>query len=565
MTIKELKDSKQIPNIGDSELFKIVSQMLGENSSVDSLDFVLEDSMAEQIKYSPALIDMYIEQEMSKPGVDQVGQYRVVIDELKNREAAAEKLGRSEEVKHIKEQRERLEKEHAMLSSIMTTFQRDKGKLATVDLKSLQHLNKDAHAILMMAMLGDLQQLLPLVQALSVDVNNLHAEVQKAKDVQVTATPNGPSQTVEEKEPEIEIPPKPEIITEKKPQQPQPKAIKNSLQDLKNKKKIPASLKDEDLIRYCNEVLKFNPPVKDMNYVMTQAKFNRLHDSVFYQNARLRSEMQYEHKGVVDKYGELIANYQSMLDRMEGKPEFANEIIEIREMMEKLQTARTGYKDTIMGMDAQNIEQYFDFPVSNHQGISEFVSERSKAKATAQEEKAIELDAEISTLTGQVERLEKVSDKHLITRIKRDFDLNRLNKRIERLRKKQGKIKSNQRKIINANTEKYKKRMEREIAKFEREQAKIDLATQQKLNQVENLNAKKDQLARLQQKIVSLDEKRKQAGTFGKSRIDSQKKKVESRMERIAAAKKRLEAKIGKIDLSQQYQRSFNDNLAFAM
>lgn len=563
MTLKELKESKQIPNIGDSELFKIVGEMLGENTSVDSLDFVLEDSIVEQIKYSPALIDMYIEQEMSKPGVDQVGQYKVVIDELKNREAAAEKLGRSEEVKHIKEQRERLEKEHAMLSSIMATFQRDKGKLATIDLKSLQHLNKDAHAIFMMAMLGDLQQLLPLVQALSVEVNQLHAEVQKTKGAQATAvTPNGQTQTDEE---EIEMPPKPEIITPKKPEQTQPKAIKNSLQDLKNKKKIPASLKDEDLIKYCNEVLKFNPPVKDMNYVMTQAKFNRLHDSVFYQNARLRTEMQYEHKGVVDKYGELIANYQSMLDRMEGKPEFANEIIEIREMMEKLQTARTGYKDTMMGFDAQNIEQYFDFPVSNNQGISEFVSERAKAKVSAQEEKAIELDAEISTLTGQVERLEKVSDKHLITRMKRDFDLNRLNKRIERLRKKQGKIKSNQRKIINANTERYKKRMEREIAKFERDQAKIDLATQQKLNQVENLNAKKEQLARLQQKMVSLDEKRKQAGTFGKTRIDSQKKRVESRMERIAAAKKRLETKIGKIDLSQQYQKSFNDNLAFAM
>ena len=563
MTLKELKESKQIPNIGDSELFKIVGEMLGENTSVDSLDFVLEDSMVEQIKYSPALIDMYIEQEMSKPGVDQVGQYKVVIDELKNREAAAEKLGRSEEAKHIKEQRERLEKEHAMLSSIMATFQRDKAKLATIDLKSLQHLNKDAHAIFMMAMLGDLQQLLPLVQALSVEVNQLHAEVQKAKGTQATVvTPNGQTQTDEE---EIEMPPKPEIITPKKPEQTQPKAIKNSLQDLKNKKKIPASLKDEDLIKYCNEVLKFNPPVKDMNYVMTQAKFNRLHDSVFYQNARLRTEMQYEHRGVVDKYGELIANYQSMLDRMEGKPEFANEIIEIREMMDKLQTARTGYKDTMMGFDAQNIEQYFDFPVSNNQGISEFVSERAKAKASAQEEKAIELDAEISTITGQVERLEKVSDKHLLTRMKRDFDLNRLNKRIERLRKKQGKIKSNQRKIINANTERYKKRMEREIAKFEREQAKIDLATQQKLNQVENLNAKKDQLARLQQKMVSLDEKRKQAGTFGKTRIDSQKKRVESRMERIAAAKKRLETKIGKIDLSQQYQKSFNDNLAFAM
>ena len=563
MTLKELKESKQIPNIGDSELFKIVGEMLGENTSVDSLDFVLEDSMVEQIKYSTALIDMYIEQEMSKPGVDQVGQYKVVIDELKNREAAAEKLGRSEEAKHIKEQRERLEKEHAMLSSIMATFQRDKAKLATIDLKSLQHLNKDAHAIFMMAMLGDLQQLLPLVQALSVEVNQLHAEVQKAKGTQATVvTPNGQTQTDEE---EIEMPPKPEIITPKKPEQTQPKAIKNSLQDLKNKKKIPASLKDEDLIKYCNEVLKFNPPVKDMNYVMTQAKFNRLHDSVFYQNARLRTEMQYEHRGVVDKYGELIANYQSMLDRMEGKPEFANEIIEIREMMDKLQTARTGYKDTMMGFDAQNIEQYFDFPVSNNQGISEFVSERAKAKASAQEEKAIELDAEISTITGQVERLEKVSDKHLLTRMKRDFDLNRLNKRIERLRKKQGKIKSNQRKIINANTERYKKRMEREIAKFEREQAKIDLATQQKLNQVENLNAKKDQLARLQQKMVSLDEKRKQAGTFGKTRIDSQKKRVESRMERIAAAKKRLETKIGKIDLSQQYQKSFNDNLAFAM
>jgi hypothetical protein len=104
-----------------------------------------------------------------------------------------------------------------------------------------------------------------------------------------------------------------------------------------------------------------------------------------------------------------------------------------------------------------------------------------------------------------------------------------------------------------------------EIAKFEREQAKIDLATQQKLSQVENLNAKKEEMDQISKKITSLEEKRREAGFIGKMRIDGQKDRLSDRKKRVQAAVKRLETKIGKIDLSQQYQTSFNDNLAFAM
>ena len=41
MTLKELKESKQIPNIGDSELFKIVGEMLGAQTG---LGYMIIDS-----------------------------------------------------------------------------------------------------------------------------------------------------------------------------------------------------------------------------------------------------------------------------------------------------------------------------------------------------------------------------------------------------------------------------------------------------------------------------------------------------------------------------------------
>ena len=207
----------------------------------------------------------------------------------------------------------------------------------------------------------------------------------------------------------------------------------------------------------------------------------------------------------------------------------------------------------------------YHFAVYNNQGFAEFASERAKEKTTAQEEKAVELDSEIANLTNQRDRLETVKATGLVTKLKRDFDLNKLNKRIERLRKKQGKIKSNQRKIINSNTEKYKKRMEREFEKFQRQQEKIDLATQMKLNKVDNLNAKEEKLENISKKFTSLEEKRKQAGLLGKMKIDAQKATLKNRQERIKAAKKRLETKIGKIDLSRQYQTSYNKNFAYAM
>ena len=570
MTLQELKDSKNLPNISDSELIKIINDMFKMQPAVSDLSYSLDDSMVEKIKYSPALMDMYIEQEMSKPGVDKSTQYAKVIKELQEREAElSSKQGFEEEKRYLQEKAQTLTSEKMMLDSIMTTFEKNKGTLVNnIDLKSLQHLNKDALALFMMGMSGDLQglyQLLPLVQQLGTRVDQLYEVVQQNQTM--IDTPNGP---IHMGETEVEAPPEPEIIPERKPEvtqvkKPETKVILNSLQDLKNKKKIPASLKDEDLIKYCNEILKFNPPIKDMNYVMNQDKYNKLAQSVFFQNAKVKSEIQHEHKGVVDKYSTLIANYQSMLDRMAPYPEFASEVAKITTLMEELKTAQKTYKDTVVGLDAQNIEQYFDFAVSNREGISSLVSNASKGITSAQEEKAIELDEEIATLRGQVERLEKVSDKHLVTRIKRDFNLKRLNNRIERLRQKQGRIKASQRRIININTEMYRRRMEREFEKFEREQGKIDYATQQKLNQVENLNAKKEEIASINRKLTSLEEKRREAGLIGRLRIDGQKEKLDGRRKRVQAAVKRLETKIGKIDLSQQYQTSFNDNFAFAM
>lgn len=568
MTIQELKDSKKIPSISDSELIKIINDMLKVQPEISDLNYSLEDSVVDKIKYSPAIMDEFYEQEMAKTGLDKSSQYAKVLKEMQDKQTELLGLsGYEEEKKYLQEKIQIITLEKRMLDSIMETFEKNKTALANnIDLKSLQGLDKNALALFMMGMSSDLQglsQMLPLIQQLSSRVDQLYGMIQQEQTT--VATPEDQtveSTTEEEKEIEVEAPPKPKIIPEQKPEV---KVALNSLQDLKNKKKIPASLKNEEIIRYCNEILKFNPQIKDETYIFKQEQYDKLARSVFFQNAKVKSEIQHEHKGVIDKYSTLIDNYQSMLDRMKPYPEFASEVEKITTLMEELRTAQKIYKNTVVGLDAQNIEQYFDFAVSNREGVSSFVADAAKAITSSQEEKAIELDSKIATLTGQVERLEKVSDKHLVTRIRRNVNIKRLNNKIERLRQKQGKIKASQRRIINISTEMYKKRMQKEFEKFEREQGRLDYATQQKLNQVENLNAKKEEIESISRKITSLEEKRSEVGALGRMRIDGQKDRLDNRRKRVQAAVKRLETKIGKIDLSQQYQTSFNDNFAFAM
>ena len=572
MTIKELKESKQLPQIEDSELLKIVNEILGEQSQVSDLEYSLEDGMVDKIKYSPAMLDLYIEQVMSSPNMDRSYLYGIILEELKKKEDdLSNKEGFEEEKQYLQTKQKEIQAKKINLDTFNQVYKKNEDLINSSNLSenSIKHFNKDALAMMMTVMLGQidgLQQMLPMIEELSKKVDEMYkiaqqqTQTQSNVQSQILETPNsgmesGPASFTEE----IERAPEPKIISE------EPRIIPNSLQDLINRNIISKGINSESLIKYCNEVLNFNPPIVNLDYVMKPKELEQLKSSVFYQNIQLQGEIKSEHKVVVDRYANLIGNYQSMLNRMQGNPQMEKEAQEIRSLINKLEKARDSYNLALEGLDGQNIDAYFDFAVYNNQGFAEFASERAKEKTTAQEEKAVELDSEIANLTNQRDRLETVKATGLVTKLKRDFDLNKLNKKIERLRKKQGKIKSNQRKIINSNTEKYKKRMEREFEKFQRQQEKIDLATQMKLNKVDNLNAKEEKLENISKKFTSLEEKRKQAGLLGKMKIDAQKATLKNKQERIKAAKKRLETKIGKIDLSKQYQTSYNKNFAYAM
>lgn len=564
MTLQELKDSKKIPNISDSELIKIINEVFKVQPAISNMSFSLEDSMVEKIKYSPALMDKYIEQEMAKPGLDKSTQYSKVLKEIRQKQTElSSKPGFEEEKKYFAQKEQTLASEKLMLDSIMATFDKNKTKLANnIDLKSLQHLNKDALALFLMGMSGDLNSLLPFVQQLSSKVDQLYEEFKNAQTKQTTvSTPNG-SDVVEDEM--VEEPPLPEIIqTTRTTTQQQVK--KGTIEDLKRQNIIPRDIKDEDLIKYCNEVLKFNPPIKDANFVFNQTHRERLENSMFIQNARIKKDIQREHKSVIKRYDEIIGNYKSMLSKMQGNPKFEDEIAKVTELIGTLESERASYRETVMNFDGQSIDEYFDFAVSNNAGIASLVSNHASAIATEKEDKTVALDAEISSLANQKQRLESVNARNIFTKMKRDANIKRLTSRIERLKKKQGRIKSSQRKLIDFSTEKYKKRMEKEFRKFQREQEKLDLAVQQKMNKLEDLNEKQSKIDRLNQKIVSLEEKKKTVSDFAKARIDGKKSKLEARRERIEKAKKRLEEKIGRIDLSQQYQTSFNDNFAYSI
>ena len=257
MTIKELKESKQLPQIEDSELLKIVNEILGEQSQVSDLEYSLEDGMVDKIKYSPAMLDLYIEQVMSSPNMDRSYLYGIILEELKKKEDdLSNKEGFEEEKQYLQTKQKEIQAKKINLDTFNQVYKKNEDLINSSNLSenSIKHFNKDALAMMMTVMLGQidgLQQMLPMIEELSKKVDEMYKIAQQQTQTQanvqsqILETPNGSM----ESEPasfteEIERAPEPEIISE------EPRIIPNSLQDLINRNIISKGINSESLIKF---------------------------------------------------------------------------------------------------------------------------------------------------------------------------------------------------------------------------------------------------------------------------------------------------------------------------
>lgn len=578
MTLQELKNHKILPNdIKDNDLIKILNEVLKVSPEVKTMDYDITDlNIVDKVKFSPQMINAYVDKIMSSKSKSKPQIYKEVLEYLnKTLSEAQKKKGFTEEIKHITTLIDKMNQQKQLFENMESIFEQNKDVLSTVDPNNLKKLNKEALAVMMSVMLGDQNQIVTSMQAMLEQIKTLNAKVDSLTQELETsraATPNG----VAPGDSDFERPEDPKFITaedleqqavqtQQETREMKPLIKKNSLHDLKNRKIIPSSIKDEELIDYCNNVLNFEPKITSIESVITEKQIELLQSSTLMSNVSLRTEITDSHKTVMSSYASLIKNYQTMLEGMQNKPGFEKEVSEITDLIDKLQVQQEAYKTTVDGFEVQDMGQYFDFSAPNQGELSQSMSEHAKKVATDRQEKLTDIDKEIASLSTQKDRLESVETQFFFNKMKNNMQIKQLSSRIERLRKKQGKIQASQKRVINKNTAKYVSKMEKQFRKYMKQQEKMNLSVQAKHNKIDDLNAKQSKLDKLNKKIVSLEEKRKETNQIMQAINASKKSMLESRRDRVEKTVKRLQEKVGKVDLSKQYQSTFEESYAFAI
>ena len=569
MTLQELKNKNIFPkDIKDEDLIKICNMVLNSKFEIKGMDFELEKEFINKIRYSKEMVSYLINKIMSRHSYSKVKNYTDSINFMNRLKSDASKWNNlGDEISFMDQTIQKMQSEKMLAENLDIMFDRNKDSLATLDPKNITKLNKESLALMMGSLMGNQENMMAIMSRMLEEIKQLNERVDELKN-QVDISKSG----------ELEIPDAPNLVSESdvqitpdvfdvssnelqviqedinSRQEMQPLIPFNSLHDLKNKGKIPR-IEDKQLIDYCNKVLGFNPEVKDTNYVLSSSQIDKLANSALVSSANIRSDISKQHTSVVGKYTSLISKYQTMLSEMSDKPEFASEVSVLEDLIGKIKDRRDEYERVVAGFDSQDVKQYFQFGRST----------KAADKAVKRQDELSNIDRELSELIDRRDGLEKTDYKSLFARIKKNHDIKKVGSRIEKLQTKQGKIKTSQKKLVDKYTEKYVKKMERDFELFLREQESISLSIQDKESRLMDLNQVMRKSERIQRKLSSLREKKNETGILGKPFINASEKIMETREALVANRLASLQKKIGSVDLSKQYQATFDREYAFAM
>lgn len=562
MTLKELKDKKIFsPDIKDNDLIRICNEVLNPTKEIKTMDYQLEDEVIDKVRYSKQMIDFLISKVLNNRDVSSTRKYEHCIKYLKGvSESISKNKGLSEELKYVSQLLDKLNKEKTYCETMDAIRDKNKDVLIGVAPKDLTKLNKEALAAMMGIVLGNqsntmdmMMSLLDEIKKLNTKVDELTVEKDRQEPVQLEA-PEPPTIAPEVTQKSVNAPNGPVVPSVGANGMPMLFPM-GSLHDLITKNVLP-KMDEKQLLDYCNNVLGIN--AKDMKFVPSASQLDRIKDSAFISSSRIRSDISEQHKGVSDKYTELISSYQGMINDMKGKPGFEQDIASLEELIDKISKKREEYNQVIIGFDTENMEQYFQF------GASRFQNKMSSVASEQQEELSV-IDENLKELMDRKKSLEKVSYKHIFARMKNKRDLKKVVSKINKLKAKQGRIKTSQKRIVDIYTSKYVKKMEREFDKFIKEQEKISIDFQRKQSQLVDLNERQKRMDKLNRKMISIEEKRKNANKIVQVGLDTRMKGLESKQKRLQSRIDSLKGKVGSVDLSKQYSTTFNREYAYAL
>lgn len=569
MTLQELKDKKIVfSNIKDNDLIRIFNEVLNVKPEIKTMNHNVDNNAINRVIYSKTYIDWYIEKLMSNRMFSKTYKCEELLKNLRIFIGRASKLsGFGKEVAYINECVMKYEKVKALSEKMDNSLENNIESLINLDPNNVSKLNKEALSVMMISLLGQIQELKKNVEELVEQNNSLMAQKaetveekkveEKIKEVVHNDINNGVMEQLNVQEVKTKIEPVNGPVNSGEMESLFPK---NSIRYLRNHFVIPSELKEDEIIAYCNDVLKFSPKLVDNKSVLTFEQVVMLNQSNLVASARVKSDISKSHKDVMSGYSGLIANYEKMLENMPEGKEFDGERKKIIESLSALRDQEASYKKTVSGFNNQSMEQYFGFGVSNNDMVSRNVSHLSSLVTENQQNKLTELDREIAMLTKEKQNLESFDMKFGFGKIKKEFDTRVLSTRIEHLKKKQGRIKGRQTQIVKANTMLYKSKMEKEFQKYKSKQYSMERSLDKKASQLEKEKIKEQRLKNLRLKIKNAEAK-KSINNIERAELNVAK----AREKQLAESLERLKSKSGKVNIVEQYSSTFDNQVSYAM
>jgi hypothetical protein len=537
----------------------------------------LDINSINRVIYSKIYIDWYIEKVMSNRTYSKSYKCDEILKTLRTFLGRASGLsGFGKEIAYINENIMKYEKAKVLYQEMDSSLDRNIDDLIGLDPNSIKKLNKEALAVMMISLLGQIKDLKTTVDQF-VDQNiDLKAQLQDAKQQKVTEKIkeesnvqvvvhddiNNGMDRLEVQDGKVKV----KLDSEPIKTGAMPSLLpENSLRYLRNHGVIPSNIDENEIIKYCNDVLGFSPKLVDYKSVLTVNQINLLNRSNLVANSKIKTGVTKSHNSVISGYEDLIKNYESMLESMEGKKEFEEESKKVRGALESLRSQAASYKQTVSKFGVQDVEQYLNFGISNNSSISRNVSGVSKKVVESQNKKLTELDEEIATLSKNKERLEAHELKFGLGKMKQVVDTKILSKRIVALKRKQGRMKNRQSKIINASTELYKMRMEREFSKYSKKQEGLRESIANKGYQLEKQRLKEERLNKLKLKIQDAEKKKKSSIIVDRVEFTTKETMYKTREKQLEESLKRLKSKNGKVNIVEQYSSTLNNELSYAL
>ncbi len=321
---------------------------------------------------------------------------------------------------------------------------------------------------------------------------------------------------------------------------------------------IPHDIPDNIIISICINIgiTNYN---KDTT-VFNQTQLERLLYSKELNEFKTKSIISNQHQSVIDKYTELINNYKKILNDIAGLPEFASERNSINNLITNLTTERDSYQRSVNGFGLNNVSQYFNNTASNK--VEQVSNNLFKQAAQSNEQQMNIIDNQLNRLYRKVDVLNSNNGRTISGKLKNSIRIKKTLSQINRLKNKQGRLRNHQSRIVGLNTSMYVNKMNRKFEKYFKE-----------LNQINDMVEDKKYLIREQEEVKVAQQEAMQehallqanmlnSNMFQRAILNAKSRKSDKHLKQLQEHIRKLQNKIGSVDISQQYSEVFNRNYA---